>query len=309
MIGRFNITYLLGGALGLMALAACEGVVDQVKASQTAQLVGLVLDQPCVLTPREGRRLSGAYMRQPAVTPTAFDPIFITGRESRGGLPRSIVFDDTAVRRLRPDAETGGLEGSRRSEAAPRPGFAPTDALPNVYDLNYRAARIDYTGALVVGNSMAAFEIPTSGAQTFSGRIDVTLTTPLGDGTTSQTTTGTFTLTAGYGSKRAQFRAEGLGAGLPFDSLSWSNLYLCGTRFVSSGGGQVKVQTGTAPPVFPFQGGRAPVPLRAIFESTLFAPEDRPAGPEAFGGVLVVQSDVGTITAVFLDPLPEAAGS
>lgn len=296
----------MGCISALTVLAACEGVVDQVKESPTAQLVGLVLDQPCVLTPRDGRRLSGAYMRQPAVTPDAFDPIFITGRESRAGLPRSIVFDDTAVRRLRPDEETGNLGGSKKSDAIPVSDFAPDGTLPNVYTLTYRAAKIDYTGSLVVGNSMAAFEIPTSGAQSFAGRIELTLTTPTEDGGTRiRSATGSFSMAAGYGSKRAQFRATGFGSALPFDTLTWSNLYLCGTRLVSSGAGEVKIQTETDAPAFPFQGGREPVPLRSIFESSLFGPEERPAGPKALGGVLVVQSDVGTITGVFLAPLPE----
>lgn len=290
-------------------VTGCEGVVDDVKASQTAQLVGLVLDQPCVLTPREGRRLAGAYLRQPTAAPDGYDPIFITGRENKAGLPRSVVFDDKAVRRMNANTQTGDLAGSRRSNAVPRAGFAAPNSLPNVYDLTYRADKIDYQGALVVGNSMAAFEVPTSGAQRFTGRIEVTLKTPNGrGGSISRSATGTFVMNTGYGSKRAQFTAQGLRAGLPFDRLNWTNLYLCGTRIVSSGEGEVTIASPNVAATAPFQSEGAPVALRSVFESSIFAPEARPAAPANIGGVLVVQSDAGTITGVFLSSQPSAGG-
>ena len=112
-------------------------------------------------------------------------------------------------------------------------------------------------------------------------------------------------MTAGYGSKRGQFTAEGFGDALPFERLTWSNLYLCGTRFVSSGEGEVRVQTGDARAEPPFLGPRGPGKLVSVLESSLFAPEGRPAGPFAAGGVFVVQSDVGTLSAVFLSELPK----
>jgi hypothetical protein len=288
-------------------VAACEGVVDQVKESPTAQLVGLVLDQPCVLTPREGRRLAGAYLRRPEITPLGFDPIFITGRESRAGLPRSLSFDDTDLRRLRPEDE-GNLGGSKRSEARLRLDFAPEGALPNVYDMSYRAAKIEFTGPLVVGPGMAGFEVPTSGLQSFEGRIEVSLTVPTPDGSTRTTSAvGRFSVEVGYGSRRAQFAADGFGGALPFERLTWSNLYLCGTRLVSSGEGRVLV--GAAAPGAklepPFAGPRDGAPLNSVLESALFAPAERPAPPYATGGVFVVQSDVGTLTAVFLSDLPQ----
>lgn len=274
--------------------------MDTVKDSPTAQVLGLVLDQPCTLTPREGRRLSGAYLRSPVVAPLGFELLFVQGREGKTGLPRSFVIDGSAVRRLS-DGVDDTLTGSRRSRVTLVSGFAPKDSLPNVYTTAYRTDKIDYTGSAVVGASVAGFEIPTSGAQIFSGRIEVTLTAQSDDGTpTSQRAIGTFELAAGYGAKRAQFTAKDLGGSLPFDTLSWSNLYQCGTRLLSSGEGRVTIKSGTDVPTVPFQTGRDPVALNAIFESSLFAPEERPALPEKAGGIFIVQSDVGTITGVFL---------
>ena len=301
--------YGLGGIArlgGLLAcLGACEGSVDKLKENETAQLVGLVLDQPCVVTRREGRRLAGAYLRQPKAA-LGFDPIFVTGKESRKALPRNLIFDDSAVRRVRPGQEPDTLEGSRRSVAVVRSGFAPSGALPNVYDLSYRADRIDYEGPIVVGPSAAGFEVPTSGLVSYTGRIELALITQDETGAVQTTKAeGTFSLAAGYGSGRAMFQASGFAPMLPFDSLSWSNLFLCGARFVSSGQGQVLVGAADGPKAPPFQSGRDPVPLKSIFESSQFAPDPRPGAPATIGGIFVVSSDAGTLTGVFLSGVPE----
>ena len=299
-----KIAKKLGILIAATMLSACEGVVDTIKDNETAQFLGLVLDQPCNLTRREGRRLAGAYLRQPVVAPLGFDTIFVTGRESRAGLPTSIVIDDKAVRWLHQADNADALVGTRRSIVRPRAGFAPEGSLPNVYSLAYGTGKINYTGPLVVGPGMAGFEIPTSGSQTFLGKIEVSLLTQAEDGTPRVSrSTGQFRIQAGYGAKRAQFRATGLGFGLPFDTLEWSNLYQCGTRLVSSGEGIVTTKSSEDIARVPFQDGRDPIPLISVFESSLFAPAERPAGPNAVGGVFVVQSDVGTITGVFLSEI------
>ncbi|MDE0968750.1 MAG: hypothetical protein OSA51_05010 [Octadecabacter sp.] len=299
IIGQFGKKLILLGMVTL--LIACEGIVDAVKGNETAQILGLVLDQPCTLTSREGRRLAGAYLRRPIIAPLGFDLLFINGRESRAGLPRSLIIDDTALRRLKDRNEDDTLTGSHRSTATLHAGFAPESTLPNVYALAYRANKIEYTGPLVVGPTMAEFEIPTSGSQTFAGRIDVSLFTQSPDGSPlSATSTGTFEMSTGYGEKRAHFTVSGLGADLPFESLSWTNLYQCGARLVSSGEGRVTTKSESNAATPPFQTDQTPVPLNSMFESSLFAPATRPALPEKVGGTFVIQSDVGTITGVFL---------
>ncbi|MCY4333712.1 MAG: hypothetical protein OXC60_03455 [Litoreibacter sp.] len=303
-------TVFKGSVLAVVsvALASCEGVVDDVKASPTAQLVGLVKNQPCVLTAREGRRLAGAYLRQP-VAAKGYDPIFVTGRITRKGLTRNVAFDDRAIRRLRPLQDEDGFEGSRSSIAVARASFGMRADLPKVYDLTYSTRKIDYEGPLVLGRSAAGFEVPTSGSQVFSGRVEMELTRPGGE---AQPLLGQFTFTAGYGSKRGVMDVAGItGEGasdLGFIQLTWDQLFLCGTRFVSSGQGSLKAQTPDDGPVLaPFQTGREPVPLRATFEATQFAPPDRPGPPTSLGGVFVLESDVGTLSAVFLSEEVKAA--
>ncbi|MEM7491648.1 MAG: hypothetical protein AAF390_21230, partial [Pseudomonadota bacterium] len=250
---------VLAGAFAL--LAGCEGAMDGLKESETAQLVGLVQDQPCVLTRREGRRLAGAYLRRP-VAAMGFDAVFVEGRLNRRGLQRSLVFDDTRIRRLRPD-RADGLEGARRSRAVPRPGFGRAEGLPNVYDLTYRTRRVDYGGPLVVGPGPAATEIPSTGTAVFSGRAELELRTAEADGTpVTRQASGRFRFEAGYGSGRGRFRLTDLdpAAALPFTELQWTELFLCGARFVSSGQGEVRVGSGGRLR-YPFQAGRTPQPL------------------------------------------------
>lgn len=294
------------GLTAFLALALAQGgcaAVDAVKDANIPELVGLAEDEPCVLTRREGRKLAGAYLRQPKGDAQSFDVLFISGKESRRDLPRKLELDNRTLRRLGGDP-LEGLRGSSRSTVKLRAGFRTSGELPNVYDIGYRAAGVDYGGAVVVGSSPAGDEIPTSGAASYSGRIVVDVTSPASDGGAAAQGAGRFTLTAGYGTRRAELTVDLAGAGLPFTSLRWSNLYLCGARFVSSGQGQVTAtnRAGTTAP--PFQTGTEPVALKSRLESVLIAAEDRPAAPQGVGGVFAVQSDLGSISGVFLSDLP-----
>jgi len=281
-----------------------EKAFDEFQKTEAAQLVGLAPDEPCVLTRREGKRLAGAYLRQP-VAALGFDPVFIDGRVNRKRLARNIQFDDTALRRLRPQ-DDDGFAGSRKSVAIPRAGFGRNDQLPSVFDLTYRTKKVNYEGPLVVGPGAAAPEIPSSGTAVFTGRVELDLLRFSEDGElTKRKATGQFRFEAGYGSGRGTLAISDLSGDLGFTELTWTRLFLCGTRFVSSGQGEVRVSSGKRSS-YPFQTGREPVPLRSIFEASQFAAVDRPGPPLWFGGVLLVESDAGTISAVFLsdDPAP-----
>lgn len=297
-------------SLPVLALVALQGgcaAVDAVKDANIPELVGLAEDEPCVLTPREGRKLAGAYLRQPKGDAQSFDVLFVSGKESRSDLPRKLELDDRTLRRLGGNPLEDGLRGSSRSTVKLRPGFRSGAALPNVYDLGYRAAGVDYGGTLVIGSSPAEDEIPTGGAASLTGRIVVDIGSPTSDGQPVTRGVGRFTLTAGYGAQRGNLNVDLSGAGLPFTRLSWTNLYLCGARFVSSGQGQV-LATGrdgrTAPP---FQTPDGPTPLKSQLEAVLIAAEARPAPPQGIGGVFAVQSDLGSISAVFLSDQPQGA--
>lgn len=285
-----------------LVLSSC-GPIDAFKSSSVGERLGLAPVEPCNVTKLEGKRLIGAYLRQVKAT-EGYDMFSITGVPRSSGLPRNLAFDDSKIRRLSLSGEDE-LTGSRRSNVTPREGFPKSDTLPGVYDMTYRADRIDYTGPLVVGTSAAGFEIPTTGRALYSGTVQITLTNFLEDGSieTSQAQ-GSFSVDIGYGSGRARFVANSLevsdGAALPFESVTWSNLGVCGTRVISSGQGSVQVVSDEGRTTSPFATGRSVAPARSNFESMQFASQERPAPPDAFGGIFSVESDIGTLSAVFL---------
>ena len=287
---------LLAAALLLagLALAGCGGKTDEAE-------VAMGPIEACVPSRKDGQRLLGAYLRRVEAA-QGYEMFSVTGKARSSGLPRNLAFDDRKIRRLRGD---GPLTGSRRSTVAPHPGFAATGTLPAVYALSYRAEKIDYTGALVVGNSAAGFEIPTTGRMVHSGRIALTLSLfDAAGGAAVASAEGRFTASIGFGSGRSTFTVDALqttsGAALPFATLTWGPLGLCGARVVSSGQGAIKLVAEDGRKVSPFLTGRAPTPLRSSFEAAQFAADDRPGPPGRFGGVFLIESDEGTISAVFL---------
>lgn len=299
---KVAFAYLLAGVL-----AGC-GAAEAVQNSKTFELLGLAPDDPCVVTKREGRRLAGSYLRQVAASQGS-DVFFVTGKTSRKGLPRNLVFNDQTLRRIRP-TEDGPLEGARRSVATPIAGLGTEGQLPAAYTMAYRAERINYTGPVVVGPSPTGFEIPTTGRAIYSGDVQLTLTTSPAEGAPVTTVKmARFTADIGYGSQQARFSVDAAGAGLPFDGVQWSRLGLCGTRVTSSGQGQVLFVQPDGARLVPFQAGRAASPIRALLESSQFASADRPGPPDSFGGTFVIAGDVGTLSGVFIATQPESEGN
>ncbi|WP_187428045.1 hypothetical protein ROLI_001610 [Roseobacter fucihabitans] len=285
-----------------VALAGC-GPIEAFKASAVGERLGLAPITPCDVSKLEGKRLIGAYLRQVTVT-QGFEMFSITGVPRSTGLPRNLDFDDSKIRRLSLSPD-GALTGSRRSTITAREGFPKTATLPAVYDMTYRAERIDYTGPMVVGTSATGFEIPTTGRALYGGTVQLSMTRFLEDGSVQTSdSTGRFTVDIGYGSGRARFDVSALetteGAALPFDRLTWANLGVCGTRVISSGQGNVKTISAEGRASSPFVIGRALAPARSNFESMQFANQERPAPPGAYGGIFSIESDIGTLSAVFL---------
>ena len=292
------VAYLLVTAL------AGGGAVEAVQTSKTFELLGLAPDEPCVVTRREGKRLAGSYLRQP-VASEGSDVFFVTGKTSRKGLPRNLVFNDQTLRRIRPQ-EDGTLDGSRRSVATPIDGLGIDGQLPAAYTMKYRAERIDYDGPVVVGPSPTGFEIPTTGRVVYSGKVRLTLTTSPADAAPVTTVKmADFTADIGYGSHQAQFIVDAGAAGLPFDGIQWTRLGLCGTRVTSSGQGQVFFAQKDGARQIPFQAGREATPIRALLESSQFASADRPGPPDSFGGTFIIAGDIGTLSGVFIATQPE----
>ncbi|GFE50691.1 hypothetical protein So717_24440 [Roseobacter cerasinus] len=285
----------LGACLASALLSGC-GVVEAVQTSKAFELVGLAPDEPCVVTAREGRRLAGAYLRQP-VASGGGDVFFVTGKPSKAGVPKNLKFNDLTVRRVRP-TEDGQLEGWRSSEAVPIPGLGSDGNLPAAYTLSYEADGISFAGPAVIGPSPAGFEIPTTGRVIYEGTAQLTLTASAeAEKTVAQ---AKFIMDIGYGSQQAQLSIDASGAGLPFDGVTWSRLGICGTRIVSSGQGQVFFVQPDGAREAPFQNGRETTPIRAVLESSQFARAERPGTPDSFGGTFIIAGDTGTLTGVFL---------
>lgn len=293
----------IAACLGVF-LASCE-VPEPIKPANLIELAGLATDAPCDVTYVEGRRLAGAYLRSVKTAPGS-EVFFVTGRRVREVVPGNLIFDEGRIGLVR-FSQIGFLKGTRKMQAAPRDGFGPPGTMPNVFDLSYRSDGIDYGGVAVIGPSPTGAEFPTTGRASFGGRVDLVLTRTPADGATTRTrATGTFRSLVGYGSGRGAFEIAGLkvieGPPLEFTGLTWSRLGLCGSRMTSSGQGEVRVIRRDGRRALPFAKGRAPVPLRAKFESSHFAAKSRPAPPTGHGGVFIIESDEGTISGVFLTP-------
>lgn len=286
-----------GACLGPVLLASC-GVVEAVQTSKAFELVGLAPDEPCVVTAREGKRLAGAYLRQP-IASGGGDVFFVTGKPSNAGVPKNLQFNDLTVRGVRP-TEDGQLEGWRSSEAVPIPGLGAAGGLPAAYRLSYEADGISFAGPAVIGPSPAGFEIPTTGRVIYEGTAQLTLTESAEADAEKTVAQAKFIIDIGYGSQQAQLSIDASGAGLPFDGVTWSRLGICGTRIVSSGQGQVFFVQPDGARIAPFQSGREIAPIRAVLESSQFARAERPGTPDSFGGTFIIAGDTGTLTGVFL---------
>ena len=287
--------------MSALSLAGCGFIAERLRDEPVKRVAALAPDQACDAPEQTQNRLSGGYLRQAAAGGLAFDPVLIAGRSNSNGLSDEIDLNDKSQTRETEDIRGTTFIGTKKAKAEPRAGFGQPNKLPNVYDVTYAIKDVDFTGPMVVGPAAIVSEIPTSGATLYEGKVELSIIAPDKTGELQTTnTTGRFAMTAGYASRRGSFSASGFDKDLSFDRLTWSNLFLCGTRFVSSGKGVVGVQKGDGPVLAPFKNDRDPAPFGALFESSQFAPAERPAPPNSFGGVLVIQSDNGTIVAVFL---------
>ncbi|WP_375229596.1 hypothetical protein [Roseobacter sp. S98] len=285
------------------------GLPEFLKPTETDRLIGIApAAGSCIAEDKDDKEMAGSLLRRSAAAGYDYDTVLLTGRSSNLGLaPRFSFIDRSAQVEERPSDSTPGV-GSRKADASERGGFGTSGSLPNVYDVSYNIFDQEFSGPMVIGPGAAEIEIPSTGSVTFAGPIALELITADEGGTISVIRAkGRFAFTAGYGSGQGTFAASGFDAELPFDQISWTNLFQCGGRFVSSGKGVVTVQKGDGPPLPPFKTGRDAVPFRAVFESAQFAPEERPAPPVSAGGTFLIESDAGTLTGVFLSDLPPAA--
>lgn len=307
-----NLASAIPLTLSLIALGGCEGIEDAVnKVRDTAplELIGLGPDLPCDVDRFEARRMTGAYLQvvDGSLGGTTFA---ISGRvgPSTAPLPRNLAINDSRIWGVRAD-DAGDLSGWRQSTATPITALNTRDTLPLAYDLSYRVDGVTVSGPLVAGIPPVQDVIPLLGQARRAGGIVLTYTTVGDDGTPAITeATGDFAMQIGYGSGRATFTASGFqvtsGPQMPFASIRWTQLGLCGARIVSSGQGIVSLfdsDGGRVPTLGP---GADPSAGSLVLESSQFAASETDDGPTDVGGVIAIQADTSSITAVFLSRGP-----
>ncbi|WP_373636613.1 hypothetical protein [Yoonia sp. BS5-3] len=307
-----NIAPALPLTLSLMALGGCdkiEGAVNQIRDTPAFEIIGLGPDLPCDVDRSEARKLTGAYLQlvDGSMGGTTFA---ISGRAgpSKAPLPRNLAIDDSRIWGVRAD-EAGALRGWRQSAATPIAALNTRQTLPLAYALSYRVDGVTVTGPLVAGLPPLQEDIPQLGQVTRAGGIMMTYTSVDDAGAVSVTEArGDFSMRIGFGSGRATFTANRFqvtsGPQMPFASLQWTQLGLCGARIVSSGQGIVSLfdADGTRLPTL---GPDAdPGAGTLVLESSQFAGSTADDGPTDIGGVFAIQGDTSSLTAVFLSRGP-----
>lgn len=287
-----------------LALAGC-GQIIQIDETTTGRLeIAPVL--PCGEAADAEERLIGVHLRQSDVS-QRFEMLSLAGTPREARLPRILQIDDQKTRLIATSDQAP--DATRRATAAPRAGFSEGDRLPAVYDLSYRANEADFAGPLVVGNGATVSSIPTTGRTVFRGPVQLSRTVFSDDGSVAVSTANAqFAAVVGYGSGRATFLLSDIttttGEPMPFVSLEWRNLGLCGARVVSTGQGTVRLLSEDGRRISPFNDGRELPTLLSSFESVQFDSTSPPAPPAGFGGIFAIESDLGTLAAVFLSQQP-----
>lgn len=296
--------------LSLIAVGGCEQVTDtvnQIRDTAVLELIGLGPNLPCDVDRFEARHLTGAYLQivDGSMGGTTFA---VTGRAgpSNAPLPRSLAIDGSKIRAVRAN-DVGGLTGWRHITATPIKALNTRETLPLAYNLSYRIDGVDVSGPLVTGLPPLQDDIPLLGRVTRAGGIALIYTSVDDAGTPTITeASGDFTMQIGFGSGRATFTATGMqvsnGPRMPFETLQWTQLGLCGARIVSTGQGIVSLFDADGARV-PTMGPSAdPATGSLVFEASQFAAAGN--GPTDVGGVVAIQGDASSITAVFLSRGP-----
>ncbi len=307
-----NIAPAIPLTLSLIALCGCEDIeaaVNKVRDTAPFELIGLGPNLPCDVDRFEARRMTGAYLQvvDGSVGGTTL-PVSGRAGPSTAPLPRNLAIDSNLLWGVRAN-DQGDLSGWHQSTATPIDTLNTRDTLPSAYDLSYRADGVNYSGPLVVGFPPLQEDFPLSGQAIRAGGIVLTYTNVGDDGVPVVTeATGDFTMRIGYGSGRATFSASGFqvtsGPQMPFASIRWTQLGLCGARIVSSGQGVVSLFDADGVRVPTLGPGADPTAGSMVLESSQFAASSTDDSPTDIGGVLAVQGDIISLTAVFLSRGP-----
>ncbi|MFK7868237.1 MAG: hypothetical protein AB8B58_03235 [Roseobacter sp.] len=288
--------------LALLVLTGCGATDFLLQDRQTGQIeIAPVLS--CAEAREQDAGLIGVHLRQSDVA-QSFELFSLAGRANRDRLPKNLDINQQKTRLVSETAEAL-QEGGTPATAQPRRAFRDGESLPAVYDLSYRLDGANFAGPLVVGNGAAGADIPTTGRTAYSGKVQLSRSVSNEDGSTAiATADARFTVVVGYGSNSATFLMSDLtttsGEPMPFVSLEWRNLGLCGARVVSTGQGTVRLLSEDGRRISPFTDGRTLPVLLSSFEAMHFEGGNPPQPPGDFGGIFSIESDTGTLAAIFL---------
>lgn len=246
----------------------------------------------------------------------AYSLVPVTGTATRKGDVGIVEFGGFTFT-AKADKETGVLtarrtamdgSGTATPNAFLNDGLAAASPGVAAYDVAFSADRDPgQVGQLVIGPATPDGLMATAGTARFSGPVVLTLTSFQETGTDKPGTvsaTGTATLQVSYASKLGNLmitdlKRQGDGGALPFVTLEWLGLTVCGARIGSSGAGSFEFFDREDSPVN-FAGGEDGSPASsAEFNSRFFGLSDT-TRPQSFGGGFLVQGDSGVASAVFV---------
>ena len=294
--------------------AGCGGSIESTRETAVAEMLGLGIEKPCKISRREGRRLAGVYARTTAPSGRT-EPFFLSGTKSRTGLPRSLRFEKTTIRRLASRDKEHGLSGGYNSRLLIKDSFAQSGSPPSVFTLAYERKSINYVGTLVIGQSPSAQELNLARSSTFHGAVELHLMNSAEKGIAEGTGgpyKALFSLQTNIQTGRSTFLltdiAESGAQRIGFSGLVWDQLYLCCARIASSGQGAIELrgeQQLKDDTSGPFEVAIAEDAIDAVFEAVQFAPAQRPGAPNRIGGVFLIYVKDLILKAVFLSDVLE----
>ena len=287
---------ILGG-MGVLAVTLAGCSRPEPPEERPSRIVEVVVPEGCEVEPLAPRQLAGAYVRE-TIGPGVFEVLVLQGLEDTNALPPVVRMDDRPIR-PRPRGVIGSFVNTLPATAEPVARLSGVGGARG-YVMEYEPGEIAYTGIAVVGETPRGAELPTSGSLRLSGPAEMMLR---GQDGQEVSVTGQVEAVLGFGTGTMVMRLSGLvaedGAALPFATVTWSGLGLCGTRIVSTGRGSVRVTAEDGRIVTPFGPEGAPTAALSTLNGFLVAGAERGEGPRGIGGVLLIQGDAATLRGGF----------
>ena len=258
---------------------------------------------PCAVAPDpEPRDRMGTVVSRRDVAPVfAIAPL--PGRVWRNGDLSRLYFDDHTFRTER-DPATGGYRGLRGASLTPLPALETGQADMLAFDITYApGGGATFHGQLVIGPETPPSQMARVGGATYRGTVALELARYADGPGDPVTHVGAVTVTAGFGTRRADVVVSGLTAAKATDGpalagVEWRNLAICAARVSSDGAGVFTLKGAGGAPVNPVGPAKDAPGGAAILDARFYgAPVD--GAPPAIGGAILITGDHGAVSGVF----------